>query len=206
MAKAKQYQFSTEAVTVVTPVAETLFMCLATPNEYTDTYGGTLLFKEDALNTTVKFKAGKGKEARGKFQDIVDNLVSEAVKEYKAGGKKCVKVDKLVPHTDQDDNETEYYELKCKNQEQPRILNKDRTVEKDFTTQVGNGSTMKAQLYLKPYVMQGKVGVTAYLSTALLLDVIEYGNNDLFDDDDFDDTSVDMDDVVADDETEDDDY
>lgn len=54
---------------------------------------------------------------------------------------------------------------------------------------------MKAQLYLKPYTMQGKVGITAYLNTALLLDIKEYGSgSDMFDDD-FDDTSVDMEDV-----------
>ena len=193
MAKVAQYNFKTEAITIVTPVAETLFMCLAEVNEYTGQYGGKLIFTEDDLNKTVKYKVGKGKETKGVFKDIINGMIDDALDEYKDSGKKAVKANKIANHTDQDGNDTGKYELSCKNQDQPRIINKDRTVEKDFDVLVGNGSTMKAQLYLKPYVMQGKVGITAYLNTALLLDVIEYGGgNDMFDDDDFDDTSMDM--------------
>lgn len=193
MAKVAQYNFKTEAITIVTPVAETLFMCLAEVNEYTGQYGGKLIFTEDDLNKTVKYKVGKGKETKGVFKDIINGMIDDALAEYKDSGKKAVKANKIANHTDQDGNDTGKYELSCKNQDQPRIINKDRTVEKDFDVLVGNGSTMKAQLYLKPYVMQGKVGITAYLNTALLLDVIEYGSGgDMFDDDDFDDTSMDM--------------
>ena len=193
MAKvAKQFNFTTQPITVVTPVAETLFMCLADVNEYTGKYGGKLVFDEDVINTPVKYKQGKGKEGKAPFIDIINNLIAEALAEYKASGKKAVKADKIKPNTDADGNETGKLEMSCNNQEQPRIVNRDKTVEKDYDVLVGNGSTIKAQLYLKPYVMQGKLGVTAYLNTVLLLDIIEFGgNNDMFDDDDFDDTSVD---------------
>ena len=200
MAKAKQYKFDTQPVVVTTPLAKTLFLSLAEVNEYTGNYGGKLIFTPEQLESTVKFKVGKGKEQRGVFKDIIDNLIDEALTEYKGTGKKAVKAEKFVEDTDADDNPTGNYQLSCKNQDQPRIVNKDRTVEKDFDTLVGNGSEVKAQLYLKPYVMQGKVGITAYLQTVLLVDVIEYGDSgDMFDDDDFDDTSVDMDDVEQDD-------
>ena len=187
MAKAPQFQFKTEAVTVVTPLAETLFMCLAEPNEYTGNYGGKLVFTEDDLSTVVKYKAGKGKEDKATFREVIDNIIDNALEEYKASGKKAVRADKIQHNTDADGNDTGKYEVSVKNMEKPRILNKDRTVEANFDKLISNGSTLKAQLYLKPYVMQGKVGVTAYLNTVLLDNIIEYGgNSDMFDDDDFD--------------------
>jgi hypothetical protein len=196
MAKIKQYQFNTQAVTVVTPLAETLFMCLADVNEVSGTYGGKLIFTEEALNTKVKYKVGKGKESVGIFKDIVDNVIEEAYQELVADGKRVSKADKIVPSIDKDGNDNGKYEMSVKNQDKPRILNTDRREEKDFDKLVGNGSTMKAQLYLKPYTMQGKVGVTAYLNTALLFNVIEYGaSNDMFDDDDFSATSDEFDDI-----------
>ena len=191
MAKAPQFQFKTEAVTVVTPLAETLFMCLAEPNEYTGTFGGKLIFTEDDLDTVVKYRVGKGKEERATFREVFDNVINSALEEYKATGKKAVRADKIKPNTDADGNDTGKYEVSVKNMEKPRIINKDRTVEKDFDKLLSNGSTLKAQLYLKPYVMQGKVGVTAYLNTVLLDNVIEYGgNSDMFDEDDFDTDAV----------------
>ena len=196
MAKIKQYQFNTQAVTVVTPLAETLFMCLADVNEVSGNYGGKLIFTEEALNSKVKYKIGKGKELVGKFKDIVDNVIEEAYQELVADGKRVSKADKIVPSIDKDGNDNGKYEMSVKNQDKPRILNTDRREEKDFDKLVGNGSTMKAQLYLKPYTMQGKVGVTAYLNTALLFNVIEYGaSNDMFDDDDFSATSDEFDDI-----------
>lgn len=196
MAKIKQYQFNTQAVTVVTPLAETLFMCLADVNEVSGTYGGKLIFTEEALNTKVKYKVGKDKESVGIFKDIVDNVIEEAYQELVADGKRVSKADKIVPSVDKDGNDTGKYEMSVKNQDKPRILNTDRTEDKDFQKLVANGSTMKAQLYLKPYTMQGKVGVTAYLNTALLFNVIEYGAaNDMFDDDDFSATSDEFDDI-----------
>ena len=196
MAKIKQYQFNTQAVTVVTPLAETLFMCLADVNEVSGNYGGKLIFTEEALNSKVKYKIGKGKELVGKFKDIVDNVIEEAYQELVADGKRVSKADKIVPSIDKDGNDNGKYEMSVKNQDKPRILNTDRREEKDFDKLVANGSTMKAQLYLKPYTMQGKVGVTAYLNTALLFNVIEYGaSNDMFDDDDFSATSDEFDDI-----------
>lgn len=196
MAKIKQYQFNTQAVTVVTPLAETLFMCLADVNEVSGNYGGKLIFTEEALNTKVKYKVGKGKESVGIFIDIVNNVIEEAYQELVVDGKRVSKADKIVPSIDKDGNDNGKYEMSVKNQDKPRILNTDRREEKDFDKLVGNGSTMKAQLYLKPYTMQGKVGVTAYLNTALLFNVIEYGaSNDMFDDDDFSATSDEFDDV-----------
>ena len=196
MAKIKQYQFNTQAVTVVTPLAETLFMCLADVNEVSGNYGGKLIFTEEALNSKVKYKVGKGKELVGTFKDIVDNVIEEAYQELVADGKRVSKADKIVPSIDKDGNDSGKYEMSVKNQDKPRILNTDRREEKDFDKLVGNGSTMKAQLYLKPYTMQGKVGVTAYLNTALLFNVIEYGaSNDMFDDDDFSATSDEFDDI-----------
>jgi hypothetical protein len=196
MAKIKQYQFNTQAVTVVTPLAETLFMCLADVNEVSGNYGGKLIFTEEALNSKVKYRVGKGKESVGIFKDIVDNVIEEAYQELVADGKRVSKADKIVPSIDKDGNDNGKYEMSVKNQDKPRILNTDRREEKDFDKLVGNGSTMKAQLYLKPYTMQGKVGVTAYLNTALLFNVIEYGaSNDMFDDDDFSATSDEFDDI-----------
>lgn len=191
MAKAKQYQFKTQPVTVVTPKATTLFMCLAEVNEYTGDFGGKLVFNDEALETNVKYKVGKGKETTAPFQTIVDNLIDEALSEYQATSKKARRADKLQANKDIDGEETGKLELSCKNQKQPRIINADKTVEKDFETLIGNGSTVKAKLYLKPYVMQGKVGVTAYLNSIQLLDIIEYGNNDdMFDDEDFESSDV----------------
>ena len=206
MAKAKiaQYQFNTEPVVVVTPEAETLFMCLADVNEVSGCYGGKLVFTKSALNSQVKFKKGKGKEDKGVFKDIINGMLDEAYNELVSAGKKVTKADKITVNTDKDGIPTGNFEMSCKNQEKPKIINKDRTVEKDFTTLLSNGSTMKAQLYLKPYTMQGKVGITAYLNTALLLDIKEYGSgSDMFDDDDFDDTSADFDDNTSDDDGED---
>ena len=205
MAKFKAYQFNTQPRVVVTPEAETLFMCLAEVNEVSGCYGGKLVFTEEALDTQVKVKIGKGKEERLPFREVLDTMLDEAVEELKADKKKATRVDKLQPNTDKDGEETGKYEMSIKNQEQPRILNTDRTVEKNFTTLISNGSTMKAQLYLKPYTMQGKVGITSYLNTALLLNVIEFGSGgDMFDDDDFDDTSADFDDASDESEDEDD--
>lgn len=206
MAKAKiaQYQFNTEPVVVVTPEAETLFMCLADVNEVSGCYGGKLVFTRNALNSQVKFKKGKGKEEKGIFKDIINDMLDEAYNELVSAGKKVTKADKITVNTDKDGIPTGNFEMSCKNQEKPKIINKDRTVEKDFTTLLSNGSTMKAQLYLKPYTMQSKVGITAYLNTALLLDIKEYGSgSDMFDDDDFDDTSADFDDNTSDDDGED---
>ncbi len=208
MAKAKiaQYQFNTEPVVVVTPEAETLFMCLADVNEVSGCYGGKLVFTKNALNSQVKFKKGKGKgkEEKGTFKDIINDMLDEAYNELVSAGKKVTKADKITINTDKDGVPTGKFEMSCKNQEKPKIINKDRTVEKDFTTLLSNGSTMKAQLYLKPYTMQGKVGITAYLNTALLLDIKEYDSgSDMFDDDDFDDTSAGFDDTTSDDDGED---
>lgn len=207
MAKAKiaQYQFNTEPVVVVTPEAETLFMCLADVNEVSGCYGGKLVFTRNALNSQVKFKKGKGKEEKGVFKDIINGMLDEAYNELVSAGKKVTKADKITVNTDKDGIPTGNFEMSCKNQEKPKIINKDRTVEKDFTTLLSNGSTMKAQLYLKPYTMQGKVGITAYLNTALLLDIKEYGSgSDMFDDDDFDDASADFDeDTTSDDDGDD---
>ena len=202
MAKAKQYQFKTQPVTVVTPVARTLFMCLAEENEYTGNYGGKLLFDEDSLNKEVNWKS-KTDKGTAPFKDVVNDLIDAAVAEYKATGKKATKAEKIQVNTDQDGNETDDFELSCKNQDQPRIVNRDKTVEKDYDTLVGNGSTVKAQLYLKPYVMQGKVGVPAYLNSVQLLDIIEYGGgDDMFDDE----TDGDNDDLPFDDDDNDGDY
>ena len=188
--KFKGYTFTTEAITVVTPVAETLFMCLAEPNDYTNKFGGKLLFTEEALNSEVKFKVGKGKPQGGTFKDIINDLLDRAYDEYVGTGKKATKVDKLKENTDADDNPTGKTEISVGNQEQPRIVNADKTVNNDFDILVGNGSKIKAQLYLRPYVMQGKVGITAYLNSVQLIDIIEYGSGgDMFDDES-DDVSV----------------
>ncbi len=179
-------------------------MCLADVNEVSGYYGGKLVFTKNALNSQVKFKKGKGKEEKGTFKDIINDMLDEAYNELVSTGKKVTKADKIIINTDKDGVPTGKFEMSCKNQEKPKIINKDRTVEKDFTTLLSNGSTMKAQLYLKPYTMQGKVGITAYLNTALLLDIKEYGSgSDMFDDDDFDDTSADFDDTTSDDDGED---
>lgn len=189
--KTKQYQFNTQPVTVVTPLAETLFMCLAEVNEYTGNYGGKLVFDAMDLDTSVKYKSGKGKEERATFKEVVDNIIEESYQELVKDGKKVTKAEKIKINTDADGNDTGKFEMSVKNMEQPRIVNKDRTIEREFTTLISNGSTVKAQLYLKPYVMQGKVGVTAYLNTVLLDNIIEYGgNSDMFDDDDFESDSI----------------
>jgi len=195
MAKPKQYQFTTQPRVVVTPIAETLFMSLAEINEISGVFGGKLLFTNEALDTTVKVKIGKGKETRSTFRDVIDGMLDEAYQELTNDGKKVTKAEKIKENIDREGNGTGKYEMTIKNMEQPRILNKDRTVDANFTTKISNGSTMKAQLYLKPYTMQGKVGITAYVNTALLLDVIEYSSGDMFDEDDFDGTSVGFDDV-----------
>jgi hypothetical protein len=185
--KAGQFNFvQTQPISVVTPEAETLFLSLAEVNEYTGVYGGKLVFTPELLATPVKYKVGKGKEQVKPFEDVINNMVDDALAEYTASGKKATKAPKIQPDKDKDGEETGKFVISCKNQEQPRIVNSDRTVEKNFTTLVSNGSTIKAQLYLKAYVMNGKVGITAYLSTVLLVNVIEYGgSNDMFDDDDF---------------------
>ena len=82
MAKAKiaQYQFNTEPVVVVTPEAETLFMCLADVNEVSGCYGGKLVFTKNALNSQVKFKKGKGKEEAVHGRTSVDKELTELKK------------------------------------------------------------------------------------------------------------------------------
>lgn len=183
----KGYNFKTAAIKVATPEAKTLFMCLAEVNEYTGKYGGKLIFTPEQINTEVGFTQVGSAKAKKPFGQVVNDLLDEAYTEYTTDtGKKAKKVAKIVPATDADGNETGNFELGCTNQAQPKIMNPDRTVEKDYQVLVGNGSTVKASLYLKPYVMQGKVGVTAYLNGVLLLDIIEFGGgDDLFDDDDF---------------------
>lgn len=187
----KGYNFTTNPMTVVTPMARTLFMCLAEANEYTGKFGGKLVFTPEQLEQQVSVKENGGAKGKMPFAEAINKLLDSAYDEYtKETGKKATKVSKINVHNDADGNPTSDFELSCGNQEQPKILDRDKAVLRDYDTLVGNGSTLKAQLYLKPYVMQGKVGVTAYLNTVLLGDIIEYGGNDddMFDDADTEDT------------------
>lgn len=183
----KGYNFTTPAVKVVTPEAKTLFMSLAEVNEYTGNYGGKLVFTPEQLEQEVSYTSIGSPKDKAPFKDVLNDLVDAAFKEYiTESGKKATKVYKVAPSKDAEGEDNGLFEVATKNQQQPRIQNTDKTVEKDYSTLVANGSTIKASLYLKPYVMQGKVGITAYLNGVLLIDVIEYGaKDDMFDDEDF---------------------
>lgn len=186
----KGYQFNTKSVTVVTPEASTLFMCLASPNDYTGKFGGKLVFTPEALEQEVSYQPQGGPKGKASFESIINNLLDSAHSEYvQDTGKKAAKVPKIVEGTDKNGSDDGTFVMSVANQEQPKILDKNKTKLEGYDTLISNGSTMKAQLFLKPYVMSGKVGVTAYLNTVLLGDIIEYGaSQDLFDDDDFDTT------------------
>ena len=184
----KGYQFNTKAVTVVTPEAATLFMCLATPNDYTGKFGGKLVFTPEALEQEVAYQPQGAPKGKASFASVISSLLDSAYSEYvQDTGKKAVKVAKVVSGTDKNGEDDGTFVISVANQEQPKILDKTKTRLEGYDKLISNGSTLKAQLFLKPYVMSGKVGVTAYLNTVLLGDIIEYGaNQDLFDDDDFD--------------------
>jgi hypothetical protein len=206
MAIAK-YKFETIPQTVVTPEAKTLFMCLAEVNEVTGSYGGTLVISGDDINKETTFKEWRtNKKVKKGFMDGVNDLIDKALDEYNNNPKtkkKAVRADKIKVATDRDGNETEDFELSCKNKDQPKVVDKDRTRLPDFDKLVGNGSIVKAQISLVPYVMQGKVGVTAYLDYVLLKDLIEYGDSsdNPFDDEDFEAGSMDFEE-----ETDDEDF
>jgi len=198
MAIAK-YKFEKLPQEVVTPDAKTLFMSLAEVNEVTGNYGGTLIFDKSQMKQEVTFKEWRtnNKEKKG-FQQGIDDLIDAYLEEYNAQAKKkAVRADKVKIHCDKDGKElTDKVELSCKNKEQPNVVDHDRTKLPNFDKLVGNGSTVKCQLNLVPYVMQGKVGVTAYLSYVLLKDLIEYdgsGGGNPFDDDDFDEDAPNFD-------------
>jgi len=184
---AKGYNFNTNPVTVVTPEAKTLFMCLAEVNEYTGKFGGKLVFTPEQLNQEVSFKENGGAKGRKAFGAIVSELLDNAYNEYTTDtGKKATKVSKIQDGTNADGDADGTSVISTANQNQPDILDSSKKVIKDYDVLVGNGSTVVAQLYLKPYVMQGKVGVTAYLNKVVLKDIIEFGgSDDLFDDDTF---------------------
>ena len=188
----KGYNFKTSAVKVTTPEATTLFMCLAEVNEFTGKFGGKLIFTPEALEQEVNYQVigeSRGKKA---FKDVFNDLLEAAYLEYvQDSGKKAAKVAKIRESKDAEGNENGLFELSCGNLEKPTIQNTDRTVEKDYSTLIANGSTMKANLYLKPYIMNGKLGITAYLNGVLLINVIEFGGGDvMFDDEDFTDSPV----------------
>lgn len=179
MAKVKGFEFSTQAVKVVTPIAETLFMCIAEPNEYTEAYGGKLLFTEEQLDKEVTYTVGKSStKMKAPFRSIIDDIIDEALKEVKTATKKGTREDKIKVHQDKEGNDTDKFEIACKNKDKPRVVDIKGNLMEDFEALIGNGSKVKAQLYLKPYTMQGKVGVTAYLNSLQIIDLIEYGNSD----------------------------
>ena len=211
MAIAK-YKFETIPQTVVTPDAKTLWMCLAEPGEITGSYGGSLIISDDDVNNEVTFKEWKtNKKVKKGFMDGVNDLIDKALEEYNSNPKtkkKAVRADKIKVATDKDGNETNDFEISCKNKDQPKVVDHDRTRIPDFDKLVGNGSTVKAQISLVPYVMQNKVGVTAYVDYVLLKDLIEYGggsNDNPFDDDDFDSEAMMYDETGSDTNAGDDD-
>lgn len=185
------YQFpKTMTTRVVTPEAKTLFMCLADVNEYTGAYGGKLVFTKEQLDTEVAYQTAGGKRERKAFGDIINDTLEEAYSYYvqDTGKANAKKVEKFLDGADKDGNPDGTLVMSAKNSEQPKIQNTDRTFEENYDKLVGNGSTIKANLNLKPYVAPNgqEVGITAYLNGVLLVDIIEYGSEgDLFDDDDF---------------------
>ena len=196
------YKFEKQPQDVVLPEAKTLFMSIAEVNEVTGNYGGTLVFTEDQLSTPITFKEWRTNEKVKKpFKQGVDDLIDAYLEEYNAQAKKpVVRADKFKQATDKDGLALEgKFEFSCKNKEQPNVVDHDRTKLPNFDKLVGNGSTVKCQISLVPYVMQGKVGVTAYLKYVLLKDLIEYsadGGSNPFDDDDFDEDAPNFDEEV----------
>ena len=205
MAKSKKYEFTTEPIKFVTPMAKTHFFSIAEVGEYSGKFGGTLVFDVSQLDETIKYTVGRSsKPQKGKFGEVVKKLIETAIAEYQEDtGKKAQFADKFVPVKDKDQQEIDgVVGFKVQNQEKPQVVNKERQLIKDFSEKVGNGSSVKVAVYLKPYIMNGKIGVAAYFSTVLINNLISYGGNDLdmFDDDDFENTSDDFDDVEDDDE------
>ena len=208
---AAKYEFKTQSIKFVTPMAKTLFFALADVGTYSGKFGGKLIFDESQLDDTIKYTVGKSSKAfKGKFSEVIKNLIIEAKEEYEASTKKKAKiVEKFIPVVDKDGNEVQgVVAFKAENKNQPQIVNKDRHLLKDFNEQVGNGSTVKVAVYVTPYIMNGKIGVAAYPSTVLIDNLVSYGGNDLdmFDDDDFENTSDDFDDVEDDDEDVEEDF
>ncbi len=189
---AVKYKFEVKPQSVVTPLGETFFMCLAEVNEVTGQFGGSLLFTEDQLDNEVTFKEWvTGDKVKKGFQQGIDDLIDEALEDYNSNNKrKAKRADKIIVHLDKEGEETDLFEFKIKNKDQPKIVDKFKQRIKDFDELLGNGSTIKCQVNLVPYFMQGKVGVTAYVDYVLIKEVVEYGgggSNNPFDDDDFDD-------------------
>lgn len=201
MAKAKRYEFEQEMVTITTPKAETFFMCVTEPSEYTDSYGGGLIFKDDILDTPVTVTVGKKKQQdKVPFRQVVDDMIDASLKEYIATTKKkATRADKLVEHIDKDGNVIDgVMKLTCKNNEAIKVFDKYGKINRDFDETVYNGSEVKAKLKLVPYVMQGKVGVTAYINSIQIIELVEMGEDDGgFDDESGDDDMPDWDDNDA---------
>lgn len=199
------FEFSMTPVSVVTPLATTHFICLAEENEVSGNFGGTLLFTDADLDQEVTFKEwGKdGDKWTEGFFDGVDSLIEEALEEYNVAHKKpAQRADKFKVHSLEDGTETELWEFSIKNKDQPKVVDKYKQRIKDFDELVGNGSTIKVQVNLKPYFMQGKVGVTAYFDYVLIKEIKEYGGGgggNPFDDDDFEEDGCD---IPAEDEQE----
>ena len=196
--KPASYQFEMLPVVVVTPLALTHFMCLAEINEVTGKFGGSLLFTDEDLDQEVNFKEWTTKEKwKDGFFEGVDAMINEALEEYNSNNKKqATRADKFLTHFDKEDNETDLWEFKIKNNDQPKIVDKHKQRIPEFDELIGNGSQVKVQVNLKPYFMQGKVGVTAYVDYVLIKEIVEYGGGAggiPFDDDDFDDDANEID-------------
>lgn len=176
MAIKRQYTFDIKGIKVTTPVAETLFMCLKDVNEYTGKYGGKLVFDESALNARVPVTVNKVTVTQG-FKETIDDLLADALNEYqKNTGKKATAVSLFKENKDKEGNDTGKLEFTAKSFEPTIVVTADKVkIPQTQIPLLSNGSTVKMQLNIVPYFMNGNVGLTCYINAVQLLNVIEYG-------------------------------
>lgn len=181
MAIKKQYNFNYKGMKVTTPAGKSLFMCLRDVNEYTQKFGGSIIYTPEELETLVPV-FNDGVKTSLPFKEAIDLALDTAYEEYLATGKKATRVDYFKEDTDKDGNPTGNLKINIKAFERPSVVDASRVaIPEAQLPLVGNGSTIKAQINVVPYVMNGNVGLTAYINAVQLIDLVEFGEVSDFD-------------------------
>lgn len=109
-------------------------------------------------------------------QEFCDKVREKFVDEF--GNKKIAKA--IFPFKEDDEGNTI---IQFKSKKQPRLFNsKGQPIKNTEDLKIGGGSIVKVNASINPYDKGINTGVSLYLNAVQIIELVEFGNKSLFDD------------------------
>lgn len=177
--------FSVKGIRIVSPRGEALWCKVKEPDYQYNAKGN--------LSTTVVCDPNDETVQAfiEKLEELRDVAYDETVETLGAKAKGLIKKDVYTEHLDQDGEDTGLIEFKFALKDVDdrdkwiRVVDSKRNEIKDIPL-VGNGSIIRCSAYANPYYMASSktVGISMIWEQMQLIDLVEYGGGDAFDDED----------------------